>query len=165
MMKALTVVVCAGMAVPAFAQQTLGEMFNKHWQVAREFTIAVAEMMPEDSYDFKPNPEEMGFGQLMFHIASSNASYYAAVAGTKSPITKPANFDKATVMKILNQSFDFCANTQISDEQAGAMIGPAGRQMTGRERLWAAFTHMAHHRGQAEVYLRVKGIKPPPYRF
>jgi uncharacterized damage-inducible protein DinB len=28
-----------------------------------------------------------------------------------------------------------------------------------------AFTHTAHTRGQAEVYLRVKGIKPPDYRF
>jgi len=25
--------------------------------------------------------------------------------------------------------------------------------------------HMAHHRGQAEVYLRLKGITPPPYKW
>jgi uncharacterized damage-inducible protein DinB len=31
--------------------------------------------------------------------------------------------------------------------------------------LWYTFTHMAHHRGQAEVYLRVKNIKPPAWRF
>jgi uncharacterized damage-inducible protein DinB len=37
--------------------------------------------------------------------------------------------------------------------------------MSGRERLWAYFTHTAHHRGQAEVYLRVNGIKPPDYQF
>jgi uncharacterized damage-inducible protein DinB len=45
------------------------------------------------------------------------------------------------------------------------MTGPDGHQMSGRERLWAYFTHTAHHRGQAEVYLRVNGIKPPDYRF
>jgi uncharacterized damage-inducible protein DinB len=45
------------------------------------------------------------------------------------------------------------------------MAGPEGRQSTVREQLWAAFTHTAHHRGQAEVYLRVKNIKPPGYRF
>jgi uncharacterized damage-inducible protein DinB len=27
----------------------------------------------------------------------------------------------------------------------------------------AYFTHTAHHRAQAEVYLRVKGIQPPNY--
>jgi uncharacterized damage-inducible protein DinB len=37
--------------------------------------------------------------------------------------------------------------------------------MTGFEWLWAYFTHTAHHRGQLEVYLRLKGIKPPDYEF
>jgi uncharacterized damage-inducible protein DinB len=26
------------------------------------------------------------------------------------------------------------------------------------------FVHVAHHRGQAEIYLRDKSIKPPSYR-
>jgi uncharacterized damage-inducible protein DinB len=26
-------------------------------------------------------------------------------------------------------------------------------------------SHMAHHRGQAEVYLRLKGITPPEYQW
>jgi uncharacterized damage-inducible protein DinB len=37
--------------------------------------------------------------------------------------------------------------------------------MTGFEWLWAYFTHTAHHRGQLEVYLRLKSIKPPDYVF
>jgi len=40
-----------------------------------------------------------------------------------------------------------------------------GRQATGIEVLCWAFTDTAHHRGQAEVYLRVKNIKPPRYVF
>jgi len=35
-----------------------------------------------------------------------------------------------------------------------------GRQATGIEVLCWAFTDTAHHRGQAEVYMRVKNIKP-----
>jgi len=27
------------------------------------------------------------------------------------------------------------------------------------------YVHVAHHRGQAEVYLRDKGIKPPSFTF
>ena len=42
---------------------------------------------------------------------------------------------------------------------------PEGRQATGIEVLCWAFTDTAHHRGQAEVYLRVKNIKPPKYVF
>jgi hypothetical protein len=35
----------------------------------------------------------------------------------------------------------------------------------GYDVLWYAFTHTAHHRAQAEVYLRLKNIKPPSWRF
>ena len=37
--------------------------------------------------------------------------------------------------------------------------------MNARELTLGVMTHMAHHRGQVEVYLRVKGIKPPTYKF
>ena len=71
-------------------------------------------------------------------------------------------------MKYLGESFDFCARIAegLTEEQLDKPTGPAGRPgMTARERMWSYFTHTAHHRGQAEVYLRVKNIKPPQYRF
>jgi uncharacterized damage-inducible protein DinB len=48
---------------------------------------------------------------------------------------------------------------------ADKVVGPPNRNLTGVEWLWSYFTHTAHHRGQAEVYLRLKGIKPPAYTF
>ena len=48
---------------------------------------------------------------------------------------------------------------------ADKVVGPPNRNLTGTEWLWSYFTHTAHHRGQAEVYLRLKGIKPPAYTF
>ncbi|MGZ4820551.1 MAG: DinB family protein [Terriglobales bacterium] len=36
-------------------------------------------------------------------------------------------------------------------------------RLSGREVLLAMYIHVAHHRGQAEIYLRDKGIKPPRY--
>ena len=53
----------------------------------------------------------------------------------------------------------------MTPEKLDNVQGPANRKLTGFEWLWGYFTHTAHHRGQAEVYLRVKGIKPPDYRF
>ena len=35
----------------------------------------------------------------------------------------------------------------------------------GRAMILNMFVHTAHHRAQCEVYLRVKGIKPPDYTF
>ena len=39
------------------------------------------------------------------------------------------------------------------------------RTLPGREVLLAMDIHVAHHRGQAEIYLRDKGIKLPGYRI
>ena len=45
----------------------------------------------------------------------------------------------------------------MTPERMDSVVGPAKRHLTGFEWLWAYFTHTAHHRGQAEVYLRLLG--------
>jgi uncharacterized damage-inducible protein DinB len=142
-------------------------LFVRHWQISKEFTLAVAEAMPAESYDFKPNAEVMSFGQLMIHIADSNSEAFAYAAETK-PLARPSGTDKPTTIKFLADSFDKCAKdfAAITPAQLDRMLDiPEGQQATGLEVLWWAFTDTAHHRGQAEVYLRVKNIKPPGYRF
>jgi uncharacterized damage-inducible protein DinB len=172
-MKKLTILAAAvALAIPVFAADDAA-MFAKHWQTSREFTLAVADAMPAADYNFKPNDEEMSFGKVMVHIALANNRAFAAVSGMKAPETPEkiaaaykdpkGMFDKESSMQFLRDSFDFCgkALAEITPEKLDAMTGP----MSGRERLWAYFTHTAHHRGQAEVYLRIKNIKPPDYRF
>lgn len=142
-------------------------IFAKHWQVAKEFTLAVAEAMPSEGYDFKPNPEELSFGQLMIHIAAQNSDSCASAAGTK-PLAEPAATDRQTAIKFLTDSFDKCAKEldAMPPEQLDKEVYKfRGQPVLAREALWYTFTHMAHHRGQAEVYLRVKNIKPPAWRF
>lgn len=170
MRKFAAMAVAVLFAAPMFAQDSKWkDEFAKHLKVSRAFTIAVAEAMPDDSYDFKPNPEEMGYGALMAHIALSQAGTFARVAGMDSPLPAkpPEKIDRTTALKLLNDSFDFCEKALAAATQAqlDAMTGRAGAETSGREKVWSYFTHTAHHRGQAEVYLRVKGIKPPQYRF
>jgi len=157
----------AMLALPAHGQERTIELLLKHWKTSAEFTKAVADLMPAESYDFQPNAEEMGFGALMIHIADANNRNIALVAGVENPLPKVDKTDKATAMKYLDASFEFALATiaKLTREDLDRMTGPEGRQMSGVERIWAYFTHTAHHRGQAEVYLRVKNIKPPAYRF
>jgi uncharacterized damage-inducible protein DinB len=176
-MKKLTfLTVLAALSLPLCHAQHFQDLFTKHWKTGAEFTLAVADAMPADGYSFKPNDEEMSFGVLMAHIAMANNNAFSMVTGVKAPATPDAvvtayktkgNLSKEAAMKFLKESFDYCAGAlaQLTDDQVGALKGPEGRQMSGAERLWAYFTHTAHHRGQAEVYLRVKNIKPPNYRF
>ena|SRR5271155_647926 len=141
--------------------------FTKHWLVAKDLAIAVAQAMPAESYDFKPVPEEMSFGQQMFHIAQANYSYCSGAAKAKSPFSKPEKTDKDAAIKALGESFDYCAKvaSNLSEDQLNERLTRGKTTFTVRELLLGVQTHMAHHRGQAEVYLRVKGIKPPDYAF
>lgn len=147
-------------AIPGFAAD-FGSEFAKHWTTAKELTVAVAETMPDADYGFKPNPDEMSFGEQIVHIANANYIYCSRVAGSKSPFVKPETNDKATAIKLVNESFAYCAETLAAVKDFDKQVGPMGV----REVLLGAYAHMAHHRGQAEVYLRVKGLKPPTYKF
>jgi uncharacterized damage-inducible protein DinB len=151
---------------PMFAQDARAvQEIQKHWKTSKDFTLAVAAAMPEDSFSFKPSPEEMGYGEVIEHFAVANAGTCARVTGDKSPISGTKDFSKANIQKLLTQSFDYCLEQleKLKPEQLGNV--PEGRTLSQRESLWNAFTHTAHHRGQLQVYLRVKGIKPPEYRF
>jgi uncharacterized damage-inducible protein DinB len=149
------------------AENDYKAIFAKHWQISKDFTLAVAEAMPAEGYDFKPTAEEMSFGQLMIHIADSNSEAFADAAGTQA-LTKPSGADKQTAIKFLADSFDKCAKdfAATTPAQLDRMVEiTGGRQTTALEVIWWAFTDTAHHRGQAEVYLRLKNIKPPGYLF
>ena len=169
----VSVALCAFFTFATFAAEgTKGPSkysgeFAKHWKTARELTLAVADAMPAENYDFKPNPEEMSFGEQIAHIAQANGSYCSRMSNGKSPITKPDGYAKPTVMKLLGDSFDYCSEiiTSLSDDQLGELRGPEGKQVSVRELTLGALMHMAHHRGQTEVYLRLKNIKPPTYKF
>jgi hypothetical protein len=165
------------LAVPAMAQTTIKDSLAKHWKTSEEFTLAVANLMPADSYGFRAVPEELSFGQLMLQVAGANLRACANASGMKAPAIPPAilqevkeqktDVDKNSAVEFLKQSFDFCNDAvgSMTPEKLDAVVGPENRKMTGFEWLWAYFTHTAHHRGQAEVYLRLKGIKPPSYVF
>jgi uncharacterized damage-inducible protein DinB len=81
--------------------------------------------------------------------------------------TAKTEVSKEAATQFLKDVFDFCAKaiTEMPAANADKVVGPPNRNLTGFEWLWAYFTHTAHHRGQAEVYLRLKGIKPPQYAF
>lgn len=149
------------------AGKTLANELVKHWEVSRAFTLAVAEAMPEDSYSFKASDAEMSFGEQMNHIALANGNYCSAALGTKNPLTKGTDNSKATATKNLTSSYDFCIEglKGLTDADLQTTVSMHGTPVTKFELFWGGFTHAAHHRGSADVYLRLKGVKPPDYKF
>lgn len=162
------------LTLPLLAQTSVKDDLAKHWKTSGEFTLAVAKSMPPESYNFRPTPEEMSFGQLMAHIGAANVGACANASGQQRPPfpekiaawakeQQKTDVDKDTALQFLTDVFAFCDKSvsMVNPEKLGETSGRLNRF----EWLWGYFTHTAHHRGQAEVYLRLKGIKPPDYKF
>jgi len=163
-----TLMVGAAVTLPALAQENpVQAKLIEHWKTSKKYVLALAEQMPAGDYAFKPNPAEMGFGEQMAHIADSNSYFFSKLSGKANPIAKPANFEKATVLKMLNDSYDFVIASlgSLTPEQMHGTIDTGEGKMTGFELLLLATDHTAHHRGQCIVYLRAKNIKPVDYEF
>ena len=163
--------VTALVAVAFSASQALalpaGE-YATHFSALSQLSVAVAQAMPAEKYTFRPHPESMTFGELMLHIASTNYAFCAGLKDSDAPQSAaPAATDKDGVVKFLAASFDYCSTIipNLSEAQLTQPHNSPDGRLPGREVLLALYIHVAHHRGQAEIYLRDNGIKPPGYRI
>ncbi len=184
-MRILLLSMLLGVFMPLGAQDakallTLDELTGD-WKISKEFTLAVAEKMPAEDYNFKASPEEMTFGQQMLHIAMASTYRFWQLTGATTPFkfdewkktweaAAAGKADKAATMQYLSQSFDYVIGLlpKITPEQMAKTLKVdwVGRpEVNGRQMMMNMFMHVAHHRAQCEVYLRIKGIKPPEYRF
>jgi uncharacterized damage-inducible protein DinB len=149
--------------------------FVSDWETSKQITLDVANAMPGEFYNFKPNPEEMTFAEQLAHIAGANVFRFKQIKGIQPTFNfdpaKPVATDRQSVMKMRQQSFDYVISVlpQITPEQLRRTWHiPSWKGRTdpdGRAMIMNMFVHTAHHRAQCEVYLRVKGIKPPEYTF
>lgn len=139
--------------------------YAKHFGALTSLSVAVAQAMPAEKYGFRPHQESMTFGELMAHIAGTNYQFCAGLKDSAPPALPSPN-DKDGIVKFLSDSFAYCSTVinSLSDEQLSAVHSSPDGRLPGREVLLAMYVHVAHHRGQAEIYLRDNGIKPPPYR-
>lgn len=150
-------------AVPA--ESGAGE-YAKHFAALSQLSVAVAEAMPAEKYRFRPHPESMEFGQLMSHIATTNYQFCAGLKDSATP-TLPAPAEKDGIVKFLTNSFGYCSAVipELTPAQLDKAHNSPDGLLPGREVLLAMYIHVAHHRGQAEIYLRDNGIRPPSYKI
>src|SRR4051794_16488945 len=168
----LVVLLTATVLGPAFGQELsasgdLKTMVLKHLKTSEEFTVKVAEAMPEADYDFKLTPDQMTFGGQITHLSQAVLHYLAPLSAEKAAVTRPASNKKADVVAFVRSSFE-AAEADVSKltmEDMSKTFKMGNRPMSGMELILGMFVHTAHHRSAAEMYLRVKGITPPAYAF
>jgi uncharacterized damage-inducible protein DinB len=161
------IVLIAASAMPTFAQVNFPAAASKHLKTSREFTLKVADQMPESTYDFKLTPPQMSFAEQMVHIAQALEFFLAPLAGEKPNPGKPASMNKKDVIAFMGKSFDHAIElvSKLTPEQISKTYKSEEGTMTGLEMVIGALDHTTHHRASAEMYLRAKGITPTEYRF
>jgi uncharacterized damage-inducible protein DinB len=163
----MTVALLSAAAVPALAQSDIKAAVSKHLKTSRDFTLKVADQMPEASYDFKLTPPQMSFAQQIVHLSQALDEFLSPVSGERPNPGKPASMNKKDVMAFVQQSFDRAIErvSKLTPEQISKSYKSEEGSMTGFELLMEMFDHTTHHRASAEMYLRAKGIKPTEYEF
>jgi hypothetical protein len=128
--------------------------------------IAAAEAMPADKYNYKPTPEQITFGHLMMHIATSNNGLCSKIGDVAAPKTEDLKDTdgKDKLVTALKASFDFCGTVlaKADDSKLGdAMELWKGHQGTRASALIALTNDWADHYSAAAMYLRLNGMLPP----
>jgi uncharacterized damage-inducible protein DinB len=139
----------------------------KHLTTSRDFTLKVAEQMPEADYGFKLTPPQMSFAEQMAHLASDQVVLLAPFSNAKPAPSKPASMSKKDVIAYVRQTYDqsIALVSKLTPAQIERSYTGFGPPMTGLELLMFVLDHSTHHRAQAEMYLRAKGITPAEYEF
>jgi uncharacterized damage-inducible protein DinB len=135
---------------------SINEQLLSTLENSKNYTMSVAEAMPDKGYSFRPTEGVMDFGELLSHIAYGiqwwEANY---VKGEKTDWAPPAaKATKAEVIAYLQKAYKGLEKTLSGSLNEDAVRG-----------FYATTDHITHHRGQAVTYLRCKGITPPDYQY
>jgi hypothetical protein len=117
------------------AQEDSVGEYSKHFGALSKLSIAVAQAMPPEQYAFRPHSESMNFGEFDVSHRHHQHQFYAGLKDSAPPVLPSA---KPTTLPTA----------------ASRARNPVGHVCS-----------RSAHRGQAENYLRDKGIRPPSYRI
>jgi uncharacterized damage-inducible protein DinB len=160
-----------------YGSRELAESFR----TVRKNTIAIAQDLPEDKYDFRPAPDTRSVGELLAHIAVSQSFQYQIHAQERR--TSMAGFDFPTFMQRLNaeekaprskeQTLELLRTSGekwagwlggLTDDFLAEQVAmPVGATPSSRSRfdmLLSVKEHEMHHRGQLMLIERMVGIVP-----
>lgn len=138
------------------------------WDNAMAYTLELAEKMPAEYYSYQPTPEQMTFQEQLLHMAGNVAwltsSYLNGISVEVDDQMEGAT--KTEVMAVVQQALEAAkkALQSLEPETLNDEITFFAGPMRRRRIVFLLHDHLTHHRGQAIIYARLKGITPPRYR-
>jgi len=145
----------------------------EQWNEIGRKLIAIAEDLPEDKYDYKPNPDSRTFRAALLHVSGS-MYYFTDPALGKKP--RYPDDPKPADLKI-NSKADLVAFVKKCVQDGADVIKAKGDKGLNEaiddgsphlDRLYdvayALIEHSGEHYGQLVVYYRANGMVPPESR-
>lgn len=160
-------------SVPASAQQPAAQAaananpvsadLRSMYNAVKNNLLNMADKMPEEHYAFKATADVRTFGQLIGHVADSQARTCSMLSGEMKNLNASTKTSKADLTAALKESFALCdkALEGMTDASTGEMITMGQRQMTRLGMLARMISHSNEEYGYMAVYMRLKGVVPP----
>ena len=168
----ITVVACL-LFQTVFAQQVqepAKAQMIKDWERAKAYTKEYLDAMPADKYSFKAQDSVRSFAGQMLHLASGNI-FLSSTGTGKERIWTGRNLEASTsaqskdsVTYFVMTSYDYVIDgikSLDANKLEEKVKGPRNLEEPRYVWIQKTFEHQTHHRGQAKIYIRLAGIKPP----
>jgi len=157
-------------AGPALAQSFPPTSFltptKATWESTRGLVLGIAEIIPEDKYDFKPTPVVRSARENLIHLIGENYFFFSKVSGDTLPSNDRFKELKTRdeIMKELRASYDYGAKVWDTLTEAKALELVEGRNNQKVQRwsfILGAIQDNNNHYGNLVVYVRLMGLVPP----
>jgi len=154
------------------AVATESQIVLAQWNEIGRKLIAIAEDLPEDKYDYKPNPASRSFVGQLLHVTASMYYFTDPAQGQKPRYPDDPKRDN------LKTKADIVAFVKRSVEDGATVIKAKGdkgmseiftepdskQQMHISDLAYSLIEHSGEHYGQLVVYYRINGLVPPESR-
>jgi hypothetical protein len=159
------VLTAAFMTAGAAQAQTLKDHIAESkgvWSGIRDSFIRQAEAMPDDNYSFKAAADTRNFGEVIAHIADTQAGMCSAVSGNAKKVDAASKKTKAEIVAALKEASAHCdaAWDSVTEANAFDQLNMMGKR-SKLGLLEFNTIHTEDELGYTSVFLRLKGIVPP----
>ena len=151
----------------AMSQDLFIETFLEKWENSKIYLIQLAEAMPETQYAFKPTEKQRTFTAQLIHIKENidwlSNTYFGSGDLQKEKMGSTPT--KQQLIEAIRKSFDESANliANLAPEKLAEKVDFFAGEKIKMQIMNLIQDHVAHHRGQLVVYLKLNQIEPPQY--
>jgi uncharacterized damage-inducible protein DinB len=130
------------------------------------YFYSLVERIPDSSFHYRPSPEIMSTREQILHVLNNLvylSNFYFGYAAREELIG--SLYSKDELLSILQNLSQTLPSHLLSLPEETFLKPQSFRdfQLSGHQILNLMKDHIAHHRGQIIVYIRLLELQPPPY--